>query len=49
MKWKYETTRIPVNDPQLERELNAFGAQGWELVNFDVEGEDMFCIFKMPV
>jgi hypothetical protein len=50
MKFQYLIHKFPLPDPNLVNEFNNAGAQGWELVNFTMEGEAaMIAIFKKQV
>ena len=49
MRFQYAEARIPLADPQFAARLNAAGAEGWELVNFQVVGADFLCVFKKPL
>ena len=50
-KWEYEKRRYGVytNEPPLMEELNAMGAQGWEVCGFASDGLTSLVIFKRPV
>ena len=62
MKWEYKTLKVEpkglmggkVDEAQLDRVMNEFGAQGWELATAfgtDVAGggtRDVVLIFKRP-
>lgn len=50
--WEYETHRIPdmvlMNSEAMKERLNAWGAQGYELVNVIYNHYGTFMFFKRP-
>ncbi len=41
-QWEYRTWNTAKGTRNLERTLNAFGEEGWELVGVVIEGEVVF-------
>jgi len=50
IKWEHKIVRISGMHSQVENDLDAYGAQGWELAAV-VHGEDFvrICYFKRPL